>query len=108
MITEEQYNTLKDAEEYFRTITIAQFKRVSPKNLDETILNTLDEITGTKHNRNLNCNVCLYNLYKEAAKYYFDYEDYITAGGTTENNNNFRPSRRGRKKSTSATTTETA
>lgn len=72
MITLEQYKRLVPLEEYFVTITRAQYKRASTRREDDIIIATLKELNLPVSK--LTCAKCVYNMYERIAKLYYEFQ----------------------------------
>lgn len=70
--TEEQFNTLSQWEENFRTARDGNWAR-NPGRHGVTVINdALNEATGVKHRANAWCQQCILNLLKNAGKLWFE------------------------------------
>lgn len=71
-LTKDQLDSLYPAEIHFDR-ALNQGTIVSPPRwLSERVCDILDLVTGKKHSRQLSCATCLFQIYKEAGKMYFD------------------------------------
>ncbi len=79
--TKQQLKELKEAEDYFRTMVYANYKRNTPRALDEKIHQIYMEATGSPFQINYSCSACIGKLYKLVGKLYFeDVEKKVSAG----------------------------
>ena len=70
--TNDQLKQLKEAESHFNTMVNADYKRNTPRSLDEKIHKIYTEATGTEYKMNWNCSVCIGKLYKTVGRLYFE------------------------------------
>lgn len=77
MITLEQYKRLVPLEEYFVTITRAQYKRASTRREDDIIIATLKELNLPVSK--LTCAKCVYNMYERIAKLYYEFQQKLNS-----------------------------
>ncbi len=79
--TKKQLKELKEAESYFQTMVYADYKRNTPRALDEKVHQIYIEATGSPFNINYSCSACIGKLYKLVGKLYFeDLEKKVTVG----------------------------
>lgn len=72
-MTQEQYNTLSEYEQYLHTAYYHDYVRTLSMR-DASILNEIHkELTGTK--QNLTCGKCVLQLCKTLGKLYFEYKN---------------------------------
>lgn len=74
MFSREQIKELKalGAVEHFDTILNSDFKRGTPHAMNVRVAELLDAARGQVVNRNLSCRSCVYELYKQAGRLYYD------------------------------------
>ena len=74
MFSKEEIKELKTlgAVEHFDTILNSDFKRGTPHAMNVRVAELLDEARGQVVNRNLSCRSCVYELYKQAGRLYYD------------------------------------
>ena len=72
IMTDEQWNAFKEASPHFLS-SKHDYIRNCPKWLSEQTINIYESVTGkTILNKNLNCAVCILNMFKITGKLYFD------------------------------------
>lgn len=78
LYTKEQIQQLKDLNviQYFSTVLNSGFKRGTLRELDEKVADIYEQATSTKVSRNFSCKLCVFNLYRDAGKLYYDSELY--------------------------------
>lgn len=74
MFSKEEIKELKTlgAVEHFDTILNSQYKRWTPHPMNVRVAELLDAARGQVVNRNLSCKSCVYELYKQAGRLYYD------------------------------------
>lgn len=74
MFSREAIKELKalGAVEHFDTILNSDFKRGTPHAMNVRVAELLDAARGQVVNRNLSCRSCVYELYKQAGRLYYD------------------------------------
>ena len=78
MFTKEQIKELKnlDVIQHFDTVLNSEYKRGTFKSTDEKVMEIYNKATGSSEIRNLNCKICVYNLYRDAGLLYRESVDY--------------------------------
>ena len=69
-MTDEQFNTLAQYEQYFKTALECNYSRYPGRVAVDTMFNIHRAITGSRLNLNRSCSVCVLNLIKSVAKLY--------------------------------------
>lgn len=74
MFSKQDIKELKDmgAVEHFDTILNSDFKRGTPHAMNVRVAELLDAARGQVINRNLSCRSCVYELYKQAGRLYYE------------------------------------
>lgn len=74
MFSKQDLKELKDmgAVEHFDTILNSDFKRGTPHAMNVRVAELLDAARGQVVNRNLSCRSCVYELYKQAGRLYYE------------------------------------
>lgn len=72
IFTDKQFKELQEAESYFETMVKADFKRNTPRVLDEKVHRIYQEATGVDFRINYSCSVCIGKLYKLVGKLYLE------------------------------------
>ena len=78
--TNDQLNELKEAESYFNTMVNADYKRNTPRSLDEKVHKIYTEATGVEYRMNYSCSVCVGKLYKTVGRLYFEDLKMVSVG----------------------------
>ena len=78
MYTKEQIKKLKELDviQHFNTVLNSDYKRGTFKATDEAVANIYEQASGNKVSRNFSCKLCVFNLYRDAGKLYFESEKY--------------------------------
>jgi hypothetical protein len=78
-LNDEQWAVLKQAQPHFESVK-KEYIRNAPRWLTEQIINVFETATGAIiNNKNLNCSVCVLNIYKRISRLY-DYNKKIREG----------------------------
>lgn len=70
--TDEQYKQLEPLEKYFQTAVYSGYKSGTFLNTNKMVNDIYNAATGKNIPRNLNCSVCVFNLFKECGTLYFE------------------------------------
>jgi len=69
-MTDEQFNTLAQYEQYYKTALECNYSRYPGRAAVDTMFNIHRAITGSRLNLNRSCSVCILNLIKSVGKLY--------------------------------------
>lgn len=74
--TKDEIELLKQAEQYFKTVIKYKYKSASPIKLNQLVAQLYDSKTKLHPKYNFSCSKCMYTLFNNCGKLYFESKEY--------------------------------